>query len=201
MELSRTEMEGLGVALNEATLLGLEFTAKARVARVLLAVLTLPEEGPPPEDRRVALILQPVGRIAASLRRGIWNDETAPVVPFEIGELSEIVRQHSGCAIYGWEFFDRPEEDDFETWSDRLSINWRSGADGFSHSLDLFQEAGIRGHLDLRIWFDEMEIRDATGRVVEPAEFVAAGRRWWDAFSVDDPRTQGYGIIRAGPAS
>ena len=45
----RTE---LGVALNEADLLGFEVEERRRIAAATFRVLSLPAEGRPPEDRR-----------------------------------------------------------------------------------------------------------------------------------------------------
>jgi hypothetical protein len=69
----------LGVALNESDLLGFEVDPDRRLAGATFRVLTLPREGMPPEDRRVQMLFRPVGRVAASLRNGFWNDEAAEV--------------------------------------------------------------------------------------------------------------------------
>ena len=101
VDLTAETLAGLNRALDEALLLGVEVESEERVAGVTLAVLTLPDDGPVPDDRRVLLVLGGVGRVAASLRRGRWDDETADVVPFEIGDLFEVVKDHLGCSIYG----------------------------------------------------------------------------------------------------
>ncbi|MGH2848543.1 MAG: hypothetical protein ACRDL0_21490, partial [Thermoleophilaceae bacterium] len=75
IELTEEQKNGIGVALNEASLVGIEVDQERRWAGVTLAVLTLPPEGgPEPQDPRVKLILSPVGRLAASLRLGHWDD-------------------------------------------------------------------------------------------------------------------------------
>lgn len=168
----------LGIALNEADLLGFEVDPDRRVAAATFRVLTLPDIGPPPEDSRVRMLFRPVGRVAASLRNGFWNDDAAEVVPFALGELLGVVQSFGGRAIYGWEFFDLHEKE-LGRWGDRLSLDWRSGAEGVSRSITVFQSSGagpIR-HLDLCVWFDELEIRRPDGAVVPPAEFAAGGRR------------------------
>lgn len=190
-------MDGLGVALNEATLLGVEADANARTVCVTLRVLSLPEAGPPPDDLWVLLSLSPVGRVAASLRLGPWNDDTAAVEPFAIEDLSGVVRSFEGCDIYGWHFFDCGDED-FDRWSGRLSLDWRGGTDGLAHTLDLFQEGADRGqdrHLDLRLWFDDLTLYTPTKAVLPVEEFIAGGRRWWDAFYRGDPRTMSGEIV------
>jgi len=193
LNLDPANQEAIGLAMNEATLLGVEVDTESRMAGVTLDVLTLPERGDPPSDRRVQFVLSPVGRVAASLRLGRWNDAGAPVEHFEIGALLGIVESFK-TSIYGWEFFDQHEKE-MAGWGARLSVNWRSGSDGLSHSLFLFQEGGPQRHLDLCIWFDELVLRDPRGREIAQDEFIAGGRRWWTAFRAGDPRTHGEGLI------
>jgi hypothetical protein len=66
VSLSLEEKQRLGVALNEATLLGVELDPERRLAAATLAVLTLPETGPGPRDSRVQLLFSP-GRPARRL--------------------------------------------------------------------------------------------------------------------------------------
>jgi hypothetical protein len=196
VELTPERVEALNVALNEATLVGVEIDAEQRLAAITLSVLALPPDGPAPRDSRVQLVLAPIGRVAASLRHGRWDDAEAPVEPFELDELRAVVERAGGCAIYGSEFFDVPEEKDFARWSDRLSLDWRAGeADGSAHTLALFQEAGKPGHLDLCLWFDELSVFRPDSDEIPLDEFAAAGKRWWDALYANDPRTQGSGIV------
>ncbi|MGZ4180729.1 MAG: hypothetical protein ACXVUL_08605 [Solirubrobacteraceae bacterium] len=68
---------------------------------------------------------------------------------FEVDQLLDVVRRFTGQPVYGWEFLELSEADNFATWSDRLSLDWRSQLGGLSHTLDLFQE-GYDRHLDLR---------------------------------------------------
>lgn len=194
----------LNTALNEATLVGATVDEPERRAKITLAVLALPEVGPPPEDPRVMLVLAPIGRVCASLRGGRWNDETAPVRPFALSQLMDVVRSFGGQALYGREFIDHGEE----TWtrlSDRLSLDVRLGAgDGTSHTLDLFQESNRapEQHLDLRFWFDRMYVFRPAGDALHPVsleDFAAGGRRWWDGLHRGDPRTAGHDIIPGGP--
>ena len=190
MKLETEQKSGLNVALNEATLLGAEVNMERRVAAVTFNVLTLPLEGPSPDDSRVQFLFYPVGRVAASLRLGHWDDPGAEVVPFEIGQLLEIVESFK-LPIYGWKFFDL--EDDFDTWKGRLSADYCLGDDGMSCSITLHQERPDR-HLDLRIWFDTLKLRNAAGNMLEMDDFIAGGKRWWDGLYSGDPRTEGSGI-------
>lgn len=202
MELSKEQISAFGVALNEAALVGVEVAAEERWAAVTLAVLALPEGGgPAPEDPRVQLILQPVGRIAASLRHGNWDDATARVELFHLERLAEIVASFEQQPVYGWEFLDVPDEDDFAKWEDRLSLDWRSQPGGTAHTLDLFQEWGGSRHLDLRFWFDELHVFGPDRREIAFDDFTAAGVRWWNGLHADDPRTEGHGIVPLAPSS
>jgi hypothetical protein len=84
IELTEEIREGLNTALNEASLISVHVDRDTRTAWVTLSVLMLPEDdGPPPADPRVLLRLHPVGRVAASLRGGNWDDADAAVQHFE----------------------------------------------------------------------------------------------------------------------
>jgi hypothetical protein len=198
MDLSAEQIHAFGVALNEASLVGVEVEAAEGSAGVTLAVLSLPPDGgPEPADRRVQLVLQPLGRVAASLRQGAWDDDDATVVPLGLDRLHAAVSGFGQQPIYGWEFLDVPEEKDFAGWRDRLSLDWRASSGGLTHTLDLFQESaeGERRHLDLRLWFDDLRIFGPDRREIAFDDFVAGGVRWWDAMYAGDARTKGHGIV------
>jgi len=200
MEFTEQQRSDFGVALNEATLIGAEVAVEERRVSLTLAVLALPPGGePPPADPRVQLILQPIGRIAASLRHGNSDDAGARVEDFELDRLADVVASFEQQPIYGWTFLDVLDEDDFAGWATRLSLDWRSEPGGTSHTLDLFQEWGTSRHLDLRFWFDEVRIFGPDRREVAFADFTSAGVRWWDALHADDPRTEGHGIVLGAP--
>jgi hypothetical protein len=192
----------LGVALNEADLLGFEVDPRRRIAAATFRVLTLPPDGPLPDDRRAQMIFRPVGRVAASLRNGRWDDEAAEVVPFGIADLLAVVQSFGGNPIYGWEFFD-VHKTALDRLAGRLSLDWRSGDDGLSRSISLSQEsgAGPPRHLDLWAWFDNIEVRRPDGSAVPLEEFAAGGKRWWDGLYAGDKRTGGHGIFPGAPGS
>jgi hypothetical protein len=173
-----------------------------RWAGVTLAVLTLPDdELPEPDDPRVQLILQPIGRIAVSLRAGRWDDASAQVVPVSHVDLGAVVESFGQQSIYGWDFLDVPDSEGLAGWADRLSLDWYGDPAAMSHSLTLFQEDLTEDrHLDLRIWFAELRIFDANRAEIPFDEFTAGGIRWWDALHAGDERTKGHGIVPAGPS-
>lgn len=191
--MTEDEKAGLSAALNEASLLGFEVDKEKRIAAATFNVLSLPQTGLVPDDRRVQMIFRPVGKVVASLRNGSWDDPAAEVVPFQIEELLEVVTSFGELPIYGWEFFDVAIEKE-KNWIDRLSVDWSSGDNGHSHSISVFQEAGDR-ILDLRVWFDCVEIYNPTGERLSLGSFIAGGERWWNAFHAGDDRTIGFGMI------
>ncbi|MGN6625325.1 MAG: hypothetical protein ACTHLN_01785, partial [Tepidisphaeraceae bacterium] len=143
---------------------------------------------------------RPVGRVVASLRNGVWDDMAAEVVPFAVTDLLPVVQRFGGQPIYGWEFFDVHDKE-LGRWGKRLSLDWRSGSDGLSRSMTVFQESAQHAvqHLNLCIWFDDLEIRRPDGSVLSLEDFATGGKRWWDAMYAGDERTQGAGIVPGAP--
>jgi hypothetical protein len=193
----------LDVALNEAEWHNARVRPEIAEAMLDFRVWALPEVGPEPneQDRVLRLRLTDIGRVAASLRAGRWDDEAAQVEDFQIEDLNEVVHSFGVQPIYGWSFFDPPEQD-WAHWKDRLSLDLViSDAWSRQHVLDLFQEsgAGPARHLDLRIWFNGLAGYDFDSQPVPLVEAAAAGRRWWDALFARDPRVAGHGIVPAGP--
>jgi hypothetical protein len=190
--LSDEQRSGLGVALNEADFLGLEVDPQRRIAAATFRILTLPTEGSTPSDRRVQILFRPVGRVVASLRNGAWNDPNAEVVPLAVEDLLTTVQSFGGLPVYGWEFFDIHKKQ-LRKLRGRLSLDWKQGDDGHSHSIALFQSPSDR-ILDLLVWFDELMIRDPEGNVIPLESFIADGKQWWDAFHEGDEQTKGFGM-------
>ena len=199
MELTDEVCSELGIAINEATLVAVTVDAASWTAYVTLAVLTLPVKGESPVNDRVVLVLQSVGRIAASLRLGAWNDREAPVETFPLNRLSEVIASFGQAPIYGWDFFDVPTAGGFSEWEDRLSLDHRSGTGNLGHTFWLFQDGldGVGDYriLDLQFWFDTLDIRGPDGTDVPFDQFIAGGRRWWDAMRAGDSRTSASGIV------
>ena len=53
---------------------------------------------------------------------------------------------------------------------------------GRTHTLNLWQENAPEGELDLMVWFDAIEVRDADGNAIPIDAFIEAGIQWWDTF-------------------
>jgi hypothetical protein len=197
MKLSDDEVYGLNVALNEATWLGLSIDPEGRRAAATLAVLSLPEVGPPPDDRRVQLLMQPLGRIAVSHRQGRWNDEAAPVLRLTLSELERLTVEHP-TNVYGWDFFNEEFRDPVANWRQPLSLDLSLDPVARSISLDLHHDSNA--YLAVRLWFDAFRIFTPNREEIELAAFIEAGKRWWDGLSGGDPRTEGSGIYPLKPS-
>ncbi len=188
------------VALNEADVLDIRVDPTGREARLLIRVLTLPEVGPEPADRRVVLVLRRIGRIVASMRHGRWDDQEAEVEALTLEQLSPTLRSFGGSAIYGWSFFDTSSESRAH-WFHRLSLDVTFDSDASEHSLAVFQEPaqGPDRILDLCIWFNDLTVLDSRGSEIPLQEFGDGARRWWAAMRARDPRVGGHGVVPAGP--
>ena len=195
MRIDERLADGLGTALNEAALLGVEYDLARGLVGITVSVLTLPEnDAPEPADCRRQLILTKVGRLAAALRNSRWDDVTASPVQLDAADLLSTVQAFGGQPIYGWRFINHADPA-WDVWKDRLSLDVQSSDGALTNRLMLFQEGDtIKRHLDIWIWFEDLLIRDAAGNTIEPDEFVAGGVRWWDALHAGDARTQGRGI-------
>ncbi len=176
---SESVINGINVALNEATLLGVEFAKEDEVIAVTFSPIALDENGQIPDENRVQFIFKPIGKFIASYRLGDWNNKEAPVVQFEAEQILEKVVEFGGCPIYGWEFIDCKRESDY-SWLSKLSCEYQSlNNHGNQHSLELFQ-AGHNKHIDIKFWFDEFEIFTPDYNKVELQTFIENGKRGWD---------------------
>jgi hypothetical protein len=191
---------GIDGALNEAALLAAEYDADENVVRLTFSVLTLPDDhSPEPSDPRRQIILTNVARIIAALRESRWDDLTAEPVRFAINDLPTIVRSFGGQALYGWEFVNY--DDGLLThWAERASLVLEPTGGSLHNRILLSQDGGNR-FLDLWIWFEDLLIRDPLGAPIALSDFIAGGKRWWDALFGGDPRTQGHGIVPGGRES
>ena len=196
MQIDEDLRHRMGLALNEATLLGVEFDKEKNLVACSFALVTMDKDGNVPDDNRLLFIFKPVGRFVASLRNGHWDDKNAEVEKFEPESILEIIQSFKGLSIYGWDFVNCGDED-FDTWKDRLSFDYSKGENvGLSNTIDLFQEGGNR-HIDLRIWFDDFEILTPMYESVDLEEFLENGKRGWDAIYANNEKMGDFGIIPA----
>jgi hypothetical protein len=106
------------------------------------------------------------------------------VRPFRLDELDEVVRSFGGREIYGWEFFDVADAKLYNRWKGQPSLDWQSGDGRGSHTLDLFQgELFQPKSLEVRLWFDSLDVADEWGEPIPIAKFIEGGVGFWDAAS------------------
>jgi hypothetical protein len=186
----------IGLALNESTLLGIEFDKEKKFVACSFAVVTMDREGNVPNDNRLLIIFKPVGRFVASLRNGHWDNKDAPIEFFEPTDILAKIQSFNGQSIYGWDFINCGDED-FNKWKDKLSFDYSTGdLIGLTNTIDLFQE-GFERHIDIRIWFDDLEILTSKYDKVEINEFIENGKRGWDAIYENNDKMSKFGIIPA----
>jgi hypothetical protein len=182
----------LEMALNEATVAGLRAEPDAAVS-LLLHVLALPEEGPPDPDTRRALVFSGVSRVRVLLRHDEPGEvDYGPALPLaDLAAVEEFFASLSRTGdLYGWEFLDAP--DLVADWPAEVSLDLLLGpAVAGTHSLYWFNECGAPGGsfcVEGLVEFTDMSARHADGAALAIEDFVADGRRWWQAFRAGDPR-------------
>jgi hypothetical protein len=163
---------------------------------VLVTVLSRDVDGHETDDPRRTLRLSGVSRIAASYRAGTWDDAAAPVIPLDLEGLDRLLRRHGGGPVYGWEFVDTGRS--ARAWEHRLSLDLTLTGRG-GHHLTLFQDLGGVHHLDLRVWFADVSVLDGAGHRIELDEFIAGGRRWWEAMYAGERSDLAPSIVATAP--
>ncbi len=190
----------IGLALNEAIILGVEFDEQKEMVSVSFAVVAMCKDGNVPNDNRLLFIFKPVGRFVASYRNGYWDDEDATIEKFAPKDILEIIQRFKGQSIYGWDFVNCGDSD-FEKWKEKLSFDYLAGKNlGLTNTIDLFQEYG-ENHIDLRIWFDDFEIYTPKYEKVDLEEFIENGKRGWEAIYTNSEKMGNFGIIPATTAN
>jgi hypothetical protein len=164
---------------------------------VLLTVLSRDESGSEVSDPRRTLHLSGCSRLVASYRAGRWDDDTAEALPLDPDGLRELLRRSGGTPIYGWGFVDSDDRS-WPRWRERLSLDLSLGGEG-GHHLRLFQDLQGKAHLDLRVWFSDLGVRDGTGGRLDLDGFITAGVRWWDAMYAGERSDLAPGIAALQP--
>ena len=199
MKIDESTSSEIGVALNEASLLGAEYNPDMNAVGLTLSVLTLPDDSSPePEDPRRQIILTEIGRLAGVLTERQAPRGAAIVQPFQASDLLSVVQSFGGQPVYGWDLING-DDHGFTKWRRRLSLDYRPRDGSLDNRIFLFQgEVSDDRTLDLWIWFSRLIVRDRTGVEIPLETFTADGKRWWDALYAHDPRTEGHGIIVGG---
>jgi hypothetical protein len=174
-------------------LLGIEFNKKKEAIAATFSPVALTPDGAISSDNRVQFVFSPIGRFIASYRLGQWNDENAKVKEFEPEQIFDEVKEFGQLPIYGWKFIDAGD-DAYSAWSDRLSFDYKSRhPHGLRHTIDLFQD-GLRERIDMRIWFDDLQLFSPKYENIELKDFINNGKRGWDAVHTRKDVSEKYGI-------
>jgi hypothetical protein len=186
----------VGVALNEADVLGVRLEPSGAWCDLLLHVLALPQTGPlDPDARRILRLTMP-----AQVRILLREDQPAPsgygpVIPLTgLDAVEDFFASLSWSgSMYGWKFLDDPSLT--HDWPSRpsLTIDVRSGAG--SHSLFWFNECGrdeggmpAAYCIEGTVTFEDLEILRADTSPQPLEEFISDGSRYWRALHSRDKR-------------
>jgi hypothetical protein len=184
--------DGLEVALDEATVVGLRAEPGGAVA-LLLHVLALPEAGPPDPDTRRVLVLSGVSRVRVLLRRDEPGQvDYGPAVP--LADLAAVEAFFASLTrtgdLYGGEYLDAP--DLCADWPPEVSLDVAAGPAGAgTRSLYWFDECAAGDEsfcVEGVVEFTDVAVRRADATPLPVEQFVVDGRRWWHAFRAGDPR-------------
>ena len=194
MKINKKLKDRIGIALNEAVLLGVEFDEEKNTVACSFSLISMDKNGNTPIDNRLLFIFNPIGKFVASYRKGYWDDQNAEVIKFEPEKILEIVQSFQGLSIYGWDFINCGDKD-FDTWKNRLSFNYSTNVgNGMTNTIDLFQE-GFEKHIDIRIWFDDFKILTSEYKPFKIEDFLDNGERGWNAITSNNTKMKKFGVI------
>ena len=173
--------DGLNLALNEAIILGLDFHETNKTVYVTFSPIAIQQNGTIPSDNRFLFAFKNVGRLAASLTL----EPDTKAIKFEPIELADKLSEFKNESLYGWDFIDNNEELVFNQWKDNKSFDIVIRNDFLNqHTIDLFQgDKYSKKSIDLRIWFDQIEIFDNEILPFDILKFIQNGKRGWDKIS------------------
>lgn len=176
-EITQDIKDGLNLALNEATIIGLDFDEKCKTVYITFYPIAVQKDGNIPDDNRFLFAFGNVGRLASSFTL----DKDTPAIKFDPNQLGDKMSEFKNEQLYGWEFIDNGEVV-FMDWSDNKSFDLIISNDyDKQHTIDLFQEDKYtRKSIDIRIWFDNIEIFDSNLNPFSIQTFIDNGKRGWD---------------------
>ncbi|AFM02758.1 hypothetical protein Fleli_0269 [Bernardetia litoralis DSM 6794] len=167
---------------------------------IILETIAVNEDGTVPNDSRLKFDFKNVGRIASLLKLGEWNDENAEIIKLTPEKLSEQIFKFNGDSMYGWEFINVDKYDeDFEKWESKASLDIKlQEKNGYLNTIDIFSEHFSENckTIDLKIWFDYLEIRTIQNESISLQEFIDRGIRGWNAiYDGNNNMTEKHGIV------
>lgn len=176
-DISQDIKDGLNCALNEATILGLDFDENKKTVYVTFNPIATQSDGLIPQDNRFLFAFKNVGRLASSLT----IDKSAKAINFEARLLADKMSEYKNEQLYGWEFIDNGDKI-FKTWEHNKSFDLILD-NNFErqHTIDLFQEDKYsKKNIDIRIWFETIKIFDSSLKPVDIQTFIDNGKRGWE---------------------
>lgn len=182
-DITQDIIDGLNLALNEAIILGADFDEMRRTVYVTFYPVAVQKDGTIPNDNRFLFAFRNVGRLASSLTL----EPESKAIKFDANELADKMSEFKNESLYGWEFIDNSEELVFKQWKDNISFD-KVIFDDYEqqHTIDLFQEDKYsKKTIDVRIWFDKIEIFDCELRQFGIQTFIDNGKRGWDKLYKD----------------
>jgi len=190
----------LNHALNESRLTEFSIDRKLNKVSVVFETVALNEDGTIPDDSRVVFSFINVSRLAGKLKLGEWNDESAKTETFQPEELTERLLNYKGHSMYGWEFINVDNSDkEFEKWENDSSFDIKLfDCQNDVNTIDIFSEhfSEKPKTLDLRVWFEEIEIESLNGIPMTTQEFIDRGVRGWNAiYEGNNGMTKAHGIV------
>jgi hypothetical protein len=154
------ELDGLEQVLEGAALLGLELDPRYRVLAATFEPTADRYPWDATDDRRLQVLLFPVSTILASFRQR--EGGRLVLRRFEDPQLLDVVAAFDGAEVTG-QLFGQPEPRPGQ-WAPEWSLEGRSTApDGRRRTFTVALRDGDL-ELDLFARFDDVELKDATGR-------------------------------------
>lgn len=177
-EINQDIRDGINYALNEATIIGVDFTESHKTISVTFYPIAIQNNGTIPADNRFLFSFRNVARIACSLT----NEPDTDAIKFDPNELGEKMSEFKNESIYGWEFIDNDENLVFQQWKDNVSFDTILNTQyGKQHTIDLFQEDKYsKKTIDIRVWFESIEIFDSNLELYDTQTFIDNGKRGWE---------------------
>ncbi|MGH3292572.1 MAG: hypothetical protein ACRDP7_12260, partial [Trebonia sp.] len=187
---------GIEAALNEADVLGIRLDPAGAWCDVLVHVLALPENGPLDRDARRILRLTAPGQVSILLRTDrAGQPGYGPVIPLSgLDAVEDFFASLSWSgSMYGWKFLDDPSLTCDWPLEPSLTVQARPGA--APHSLYWFNECGrAEGDtsapylIEGTVTFEDLKVMRADATPQRLDEFIADGRRQWQAVFGHDER-------------